>query len=88
MDLGSRSLCYIWTYLDYRNLCYTLQKPVLHLDVSTPQGPELYLDETGQYESILGSELHPDLSALQSPVQHMNVSAPQGPKLQLNLSGQ
>jgi hypothetical protein len=45
---------------------------VLHLNVFSPQWPELHLD----------------LSTLQMPVLHLDVYTPQGPELHLDLSGQ
>jgi hypothetical protein len=51
---------------------FTLQRHVLLLDVSTPQGPELQLD----------------MSTLQRHVLLLDVSTPQGPELQLDVSGQ
>jgi hypothetical protein len=50
----------------------TLQKSVLHNDVSSPQGLEPHLD----------------MSTIQRPLQHLDVSIPKGPKLYLDLSGQ
>jgi hypothetical protein len=49
----------------------TLQRPVLHLAVSTQQGPELHLD----------------LSTLQRPVLQLDMSTPEGPELHLDLVG-
>ncbi len=49
---------------------FTLQRHVLFLEVSTPQGPELHLD----------------VNTLQRPVLHLNMSTPQGPELHLDLS--
>jgi hypothetical protein len=39
--------------LHLRLVYCTLQKPVLHLVVSTPQRPELHLDLSGQQEPVL-----------------------------------
>jgi hypothetical protein len=50
-----------------------LQRPVLFLEVSTPQGPELHLDVSALQQHVLllelstsqGPDLHLDVSALQ-----------------------
>ncbi len=46
----------------------TLQRPVLHLEVSTPQGPEQHLDVSGQPLLLL------DLYSLQEPVLHLDIT--------------
>jgi hypothetical protein len=76
----------------------TLQRPLLLLDISTKQRPELYLERVwrtgacaGLDMSILhniGPELHLHLSTLQRPLLHLGVFTPQGPKLHLDLYGQ
>ncbi len=48
----------------------TLLRPVLNLDVLTPQGPELNLDLSGQHELVL----------------FLNETTPQGPELHLNVT--
>ena len=66
----------------------------MHLDVSTPQGPELHLDVSGQQEPILswtclhhrGLSCTMDLYTLQRPVMHLGVSTPQGFELHMDLS--
>jgi len=50
----------------------TLQRPVLILELSTPQGPELHLD----------------VSTIQMPVLLLGVFTPQWPELHLDLSTQ
>jgi hypothetical protein len=59
----------------------TLQRPVL-LEMSTLQGPELFLD----LSILTRPELLLDVSTLQRPALHLDVSTPQRPELHLDLS--
>ncbi len=65
MCLLHRGLSYTWTCLDK-------MESLLLQDVSTSQGPELYLDLSGQQEPLL----------------FLDVSTPQWHELHLDLSGQ
>jgi hypothetical protein len=72
-----------------------LQRNVLLLEVSTPQGPKLILTCL-HYRGMCcswrclptpqGPELHLNVSALQRLVLLLEVSTPQGPELHLNVS--
>jgi hypothetical protein len=58
----------------------TLQRPMLHLVRSLPQGPELHEDVSGQHK------LHLDLSAQKESVPFLDVSTTHWPKWYLDMS--
>jgi hypothetical protein len=67
----------------------TLQRPVPHLCVSTPQGFKLHPGVPSQQESVHAApgrvyatwpELHLDVTTLERIVLHLDVSKPQGPE--------
>jgi hypothetical protein len=67
MNLCTKNLNVSVFFLPFQT---SLQRPVLHLEVSTQQEPELHLDVNGQQ----GPELHLNLSILQWPVLHLEFS--------------
>jgi hypothetical protein len=62
----------------------SIERPVLHLDLSTPQGFELYQHLVEQQEQVLFLEV----PTPQRPELHKDVSTSQGPELYLDVSGQ
>ncbi len=60
-----------------------MSTPQLHLDVATLQRPVLLLEVSTPQRH----EMHPYGSTLQRPVLHLDVSTPQGPQMHLDLAG-